>query len=361
VGNCTPWMTVRSIGLCHTVPVRRLVSALAVALIAAVSVPACIPPIGGKPVVGPTETDPAYFFAGDIPAYGRAVNTDDITYLAYLRALRRIDVCGLLTGATLAKVGQTFSVGTLFAFDECDAELKVSGVTDPRLLSVQLTMSLRPDEPPDFRVGDTAVYRTDFQSCNYLVVLDLARLPGARPLISVLEPFVQVSLFGPQDCDLTRRIAGAVAARLSAQPLPPRDAAATYPVRLAERDPCEVLAPLGGTVDLWDVPGSGPYRCRFGVTDGGGSAALEVRLEPRMVDAVTASQRLDEQGVEVYLDPVLCSAVSFMGSTMQRKVIGRGYVDLADVVIRPAVVVDTGGHDCAAVTDVAIKAAHLYA
>jgi hypothetical protein len=344
------------------VPVRRLVSALAVALIATVSVPACAPPIDGKPVIGPTEMDPAYFFAGDIGVYGRRVNPDDITYLAYLRALRRIDVCGLLTGATFAKVGQTFSVGTLFAFDECDAELKVSGVTDPRLLSVQLTMSLRPDDPPDFRVGDTAVYRTDFQSCDYLVVLDLARLPAARPLVSVLEPFVQVSLFGTQDCDLTRRIAGAVAARLSAQPLPPRDAAATYPVRLAERDPCEVLATLGGTVDVWDITGSGPYRCRFGMTDRGESAALEVRLEPQMVDAVTEGhQRLDEQGVEVYLDPVLCSAVSFIGATMQRKVIGKGYVDMADVVIRPAVVVDTGGHDCAAVTDVAIKAARLYA
>src|SRR6202030_2508092 len=63
---------------------------------------------------------------------------DDITMLAYLRALRRIDVCGLLTRDALPKVGEIVSVGTLFAFDECDAEVKVSGDSDRRFVSVEV-------------------------------------------------------------------------------------------------------------------------------------------------------------------------------------------------------------------------------
>jgi hypothetical protein len=344
------------------VPVRRLVSALAVALTAAMSVPACAPPIVGKPVIGPAETDSSYFFAGDVPVYGRPMNPSDITYLAYLRALRRIDVCGLLTGATFAKVGQTFSVGTLFAFDECDAELKVSGVSEPRLLSVELAMSSLPADPPAFRVGATGVYRAGPDSCDYVIPLDLGVLPGARPLTTTMQPVVHVGLFGVQDCDLTKRVAGALATRLAAQPLPPRDAAAMYPARLAERDPCEVLSVLGATADRWDIPASGPYRCRFAATSDGTIAAIEVRLEPQLVDAATEGHlRVDEQGVVVYLDPVLCSAVTFFDSKMQRKVLGKGYFDMTDVVIRPAAVIDTDGHDCNVVTDIAMKAARLYA
>jgi hypothetical protein len=72
------------------VPVRRLVSALTVALITTATLVGCSPPIDGKPVVGPTDLDQAYFFAGDVPVYGQRPGADDITVLAYLRALRRV-------------------------------------------------------------------------------------------------------------------------------------------------------------------------------------------------------------------------------------------------------------------------------
>jgi hypothetical protein len=45
---------------------------------------------------------------------------------------------------------------------------------------------------------------------------------------------------------------------------------------------------------------------------------------------------------------------------MQRKLVGGDFVDGGDVVIRPAVVVDSGGKDCDVVTDVATAAAKLY-
>lgn len=72
-----------------------------------------------------------------VPVYGQSVNADDRALLAYLRALRRIDMCGLLTGGTLDKVGEIVSVGTLYAFDECIAEIKISGVENPRYVSAQ--------------------------------------------------------------------------------------------------------------------------------------------------------------------------------------------------------------------------------
>ena len=128
-------------------PVRRLVSALTVALITTATLVGCSPPIDGKPVVGPTDLDQAYFFAGDVPVYGQRPGADDITVLAYLRALRRIDVCGLLTRDALPKVGEIVSVGTLFAFDECDAEVKVSGDSDRRFVSVEVGMTPAPDQP----------------------------------------------------------------------------------------------------------------------------------------------------------------------------------------------------------------------
>jgi hypothetical protein len=347
--------------LCQTVPVRLLVSALTVALITTSALVGCSPPIDGKPVVGPKDVDQAYFFAGDVPVYGQRLRADDITMLAYLRALRRIDVCALLARDALPKVGETVSVGTLFAFDECDAEVKVSGDSSRRFVSVEVGMAPTPDEPPSYRVAGIPVYRGGFGSCEELMPLSLSRLPGAQPLTASPQPFVKVGPIGPIDCDLITRITSALAAGLATAPLPPRDAAAMYWSRLAERDPCEVLAVLPDAVDRWDVPASQPYRCRFTVTRAGRTLPFQVRLSPQLVDAATEGhQRLDQPGVEVYLDPAVCSAVAFVDEKMQRKLIGSGYADLANIAIRPAVVVDAGERDCDAVADVAVAAARLY-
>jgi hypothetical protein len=189
----------------------------------------------------------------------------------------------------------------------------------------------------------------------------LDRLPGARPSNTALQPFLTVGLIGPQDCDLSARIADALAIHLATAPLPARDAAATYWSRLAERDPCEVLAVLRDPVAQWDVPRSGPYGCRFEIVRAGRTVPLHVRLEPQVVEVATeARSRIDRQGAEIYVDPVSCSAISFVDEPLQRKVIGSGYVDVGQVVIRPAVVVDSDGGDCEVVSDVVTEAARLY-
>ncbi len=339
-------------------PVRRLVSTLAAGA-AAATVVGCSTPVDGRAIAGPKAVDQAYFFAGDVAVYGQRVSADDAALLAYLRALRRIDVCGLLTGDALNKIGETLSVGTLFAFSECDSEVKVSGDSNRRFVSVELGLTPSPDE-------------TDVGSCDVSIPLALDRLPGARPLNASPPPFVKVELIGAEDCELTTRISGALATRLATARLPARDAAATYWSRLAERDPCEVLSVLADQVAQWDVRGSGPYRCKFEVIRAGRTVPLEVRLEPQLVDVATEGRRrVDQQGAEIYIDPVFCSAVAFVDAPLQRKWIGRGYVDVSDVVIRPAVVVDTDGHGCDGddprarvgedvVTDVVRAAARLY-
>jgi hypothetical protein len=338
--------------------------ALAAVLIAAPALTGCSQPVAGHAKAGPREVDQAYFFAGEVPTYGQTVSASDTTALAYLRALRRVDVCGLVSGDALAKIGEISSVGTLFAFDECDLDLKMSGASVRKFVAVELLLSPNPGAAVVFRVGETPVYGNVPDSCDYMVPLDLARLPGARPLHKREQPFVKIDLIGEQDCAVAQRITRAVAERLSTTPLPARDAVAVYPSALAERDPCEVLSAISADVDHWNIGAAQPYECRFGIWRSGlpDVLSLRVHLEPQVVDIATQGRTRREQGgVEVYVDKTFCSAVSFVGAPMQRRLLGGGYVDPRDVVVRPAVVVDTSGKNCDAVADVTTQAARLYA
>ena len=88
---------------------------------------------------------------------------------------------------------------------------------------------------------------------------------------------------------------------------------------------------------------------------------IQVSLEPKMYDMATETREHRERdGVELLVDPVYCSAVAFVGTPMQRKLLGGDFVGTGEVVIRPAVVVDSGGEHCDVVTDVAVTAAKLY-
>ncbi|MBV8929338.1 MAG: hypothetical protein JO152_09460 [Mycobacteriaceae bacterium] len=344
---------------------RRLVRAAAVVGWATVLVlTSCDRHVDGHAAVGARDSDPAYFFAGDVPTFGRSASANDSTALAYLRALRRIDVCGMLGRDTVAKIGELVSVATFFAFNECDADVKVPGDIGRKLVAVELVMADRPGDVVEFRIDDTPVYRDYASDCEYLVPLDLEKLPGAQPLRTPAQPFVRLGLIADSDCATVQRMAAGIAQRLATAPLPPRDGAAVYPARLAERDPCEVLGPLGERVDHWDVDMMQPHLCEFALRGKGSSQpqTVRVQLEPQVVDSVTdGRQRLDRDGVEIYLDRTFCTAVSFLGPAMQRRLIGGGFVDSANVVVRPAVSVEGASDGCDAVTDIAAQAAKLYA
>ena len=161
----------------------------------------------------------------------------------------------------------------------------------------------------------------------------------------------------------SRKLVSAITAWVSSAPLPPRDSAASYPVALADRDPCEVLSVLAGDVDRWDISSSRPYQCEFGVWRDGDPDVVSMRLalEPKIVELVTAgAEHRVLDGADVYLDKTFCSATVFVGPPLQRRMPGGDFVDVANVVVRPAVVVDSGTGDCEPVVDVASTAAKLF-
>jgi hypothetical protein len=317
--------------------------------------------IDGAAAMGPRDVDPAYFFAGDVPTYGQRLNPDAVTALAYLRAMRRIDPCGLLTHEALAKIGEIGSVGTLFALDECDIDIKVPGEATRRYASVEVILNRMAGQSVAFLAGGLPVYETYPGSCDYLLPLNLSLLPGARPLRQPDQPFVRVGLIADENCDFAQRLARAIAPTVESLRLPVRDAVAVYPSALAERDPCQVLSVVAAEVERWDVTRSRPYECNFGISRGNDVVPIQVSLEPKMYDLATETREHRERdGVELLVDQTFCSAVAFVGGPMRRKLVGGDFVGTGDVVIRPAVVVDSGGGDCDVVTDVATAAAKLY-
>lgn len=320
----------------------------------------CSRGIDGSAAMGPREVDPAYFFAGEVPTYGQDVGAGDRAALAYLRAMRRIDPCGLVTRDALAKIGEIGSVGTLFALDECDIDIKVPSETDRLFVSIEVILTYV-SERVAFLVGDLPVYESYPGSCDYLMPLNLSLLPGAQPLRIPEQPFVRVGLIAESECDLAQRLVRAITRRLESLQLPVRDAVATYPAALAERDPCEALAVLGDDVDHWDVGRSRPHECAFSVKRSGDVVPIRVSLKPQLFDMANETrERRDRDGAEIFVDETYCSAVAFVGAPMQRKLFGGDFVGEGELVIRPAVTVDGDGERCDAVVDVATAAAKLY-
>jgi hypothetical protein len=323
-------------------------------------VTACGQAVGGSARRGPQAVDPGFFFAGPVAVFGRTLSPVDTATLTYLRALRRIDVCGLVNRNTVGKVGETNWYGTLFAFDECDAAVKVPGRAVPEYLSVQVAWE-RPAGRPAFTAAGLPVHETSPGSCEFLLPLGLAKLPGAPPLTSDNQPVVKTSVIGGGDCPLARRTTVALAEWLERRPPPVRDAAAAYPIRLAEQDPCAVLAVIGGEVTRWDVERGAPYQCVFDVKRGVQPMSVEVSLAPKVGNMIIdGRERRDIDGVLVYVDRAFCSAGSIVGPQMQRRLAAGGYEDPPDTVIVPTVTVDSGGADCDTVARITAEAAKLY-
>lgn len=341
----------------ETGAVKQVMALLAIA----VALSGCGREIHGSAEMGSRDVAPSYFFAGDVPTYGQRVNPDDITVLAYMRAIRRVDPCGLLTRDALAKIGEIGSVGTLYALDECDIDIKVPGEADRRYASIEVILNRMAGQSVAFLAGGLPVYETYAGSCDYLLPLNLSLLPGAQPLRQPDQPFVRVGLIADENCDFAQRLARAIAPTVESLRLPVRDAVAVYPSPLAERDPCQVLSAIAGEVETWDVSRSRPYDCNFGVLRGKDVVPIKVSLQPKMYDLASETrEHLERDGVELLVDHTFCSAVAFVGEPMRRKLVGGDFVGTGDVVIRPAVVVDSGGQHCDVVTDVAVAAAKLY-
>jgi hypothetical protein len=343
------------------VVVRLLTGTVTALLTAALMLTGCSRTLEGTAAMGPREVDAAYFFAGDIPTYGQRLNPDEVTTLAYLRAMRRIDPCGLLTRDSLAKTGEIGSVGTLYALNECDVDIKVPGEAHHRYASIEVILNRMVGQPVAFLAGGLPVYESYPGSCDYLLPLNLSLLPGAQPLRQPDQPFVRVGLIAEENCDLAQRLARAIAPAVESPWLPVRDAVAVYPSPLAERDPCQVLSVVAAEVERWDVTRSRPYKCNFGISRGNDVVPIQVSLQPKMYDISTETrQQRNRDGVALFIDLRYCSAVAFVGTPMRRKLLGGDFVGTGEIVIRPAIVVESGGAHCDVVTDVATAAAKLY-
>jgi hypothetical protein len=312
--------------------------------------------------------DAGFFFDGPVPMYGQRVQPADTVRLAYLRALRRIDVCGLVAQDTLARIGEIRSMATLFALDECDVEVKMPSAAERRFIGATVELA-RADGPEVTRADGLPVREAYAGSCEFLVPIDLAGLPGAAPLPGPDQPQLRIDLIGEDDCDTAGRVASVVAAQLARAPLPVRDGAAAYTTPLAERDPCEVLAVLD--IGYWDIAAGQPYRCEFGVVDGRrlenrspGPVPMNLALRPRVVDvSIEGRELVFVHDTEVYLDRAACTALAFVGPDLQRRLGNGDLTDTGDVVIRPAVDATSGEADCTGrtlVAEVAGRAAALY-
>jgi hypothetical protein len=310
--------------------------------------------------------DPAAFFHGAVPTYGQRVSSYDRIRLAYLRALRRIDVCGLTDQDALARVGEISSVGTLFALDQCDVNVKVPGEVAPRYVSATVELA-QPRGPEVLNAEGLPVREAYAGACEFLVPLDLGALPGASPLFGPEQPQLRVEMVAESDCGVVRRVTAVLAARVTRPPLPVRDGAAVYTTPLAERDPCEVLATLADDeIGYWNIPGSGPYRCEFGIARSTDDEAvpMALSLRPRVVDAGIDGRELIRSGdAEVYLDRESCSALVFVGPELRRRLSNGDLVDTGDVRIRPAIEVASEEMSCTGTTlveQIAARAAALY-
>ena len=121
--------------------------------------------------MGSRDVDPAYFFADDVPTYGQRVNPDDVTALAYLRAIRRIDPCGLLEprrhwprSAKSAR-WERFSRST-----SATSTSRCPGEASRRYASVEVILNRMAGQTVAFLAGGLPVYET---------VSRIVRLPAA--------------------------------------------------------------------------------------------------------------------------------------------------------------------------------------
>jgi hypothetical protein len=338
--------------------VKRLVALLALLI----TITGCAKSTQGFARAGAREVDPAAFFAGEVPTYGQSLTSDDDALLAYLRALRRVDACGLLTAAGLAKIGEIGSVASFYAFDDCDFDIKVPGESERRYGSVEVSLVQLEDQPVEFRAAGLPVYEADPGSCVFLVPLDLSRLPGAPPPSGPVRPFVQLGLIPGGDCAFVKRLVLALAPDIAAMRVPLRDAVAVYPLAVAEHDPCEVLGALSERIGSWDVEASRPYQCNFTLRrNGSGDVPVKVTLEPQFYEAATELRtRVDRDGTELLVTQGSCSTAVFVGAQLRRKLIGGDYVPTGDLIFRPAVVVDAGLDGCDEAADVAVAAAKFF-
>jgi hypothetical protein len=342
--------------------VKRLVAGLLGVLLV---VTGCAGAIDGSPVAGVRDADPAAFFADAVPTYGQTLTDDELATQAYLRAMRRTDPCGFTTPKVLAGIGEITFSGTTDALNQCELGVKVPGDAEPRTIGAIVTMDrVGAEDGPVFTVGELPVYRYPVSECSLQMPLPLAAQPGAPPLDTADQPYLQLQQQGSeQDCDFVKKLVKATAVALDPARLPVRDALAVYPVPMADRDPCAVLGDLDGVVD-WDAGQTRPYTCEFTLRRSGADVDIELELRPltpRSSDGDHPKVQRDGVEVSVVRSPgEYCAAVTFLGELMQRRSTSGEPIGIGEWPTAPAVSVAVDAPYCDVATDVAVAASKAF-
>lgn len=255
-------------------------------------------------------------FAGDVPTYGQAFTEKETTLLAYLRALRRIDPCGLLL--MLKDIGAPEYISG--DVGGCFGSIKVTGTAGPSSVGLSLMLGEYSREKPEFTVDETPVYHSA-GTCLYEFPIELGKLPKAPTLKGVRVPALRAvvvdgtrSALAP-NCKMAQPVIG-VLAKLSPADMPVRDALSAYPIKIAERDPCEILAAYPGRVsELKSSLFGDPFSCRFAMRDSDTQFELSIRT------GVDPPSRLREEirdGIEYFhgQDNNMCTSMVRLGKPL---------------------------------------------
>ncbi|MFA4084462.1 hypothetical protein ONA92_22445 [Mycobacteroides salmoniphilum] len=345
---------------------RRGAAALAILLVATGCTRTVIGQArGGEPALGADS-----FFRGDQPDYGQKLTAGEKATLAYARALRRVDPCGF--AANLKDYGDPGQV--VGDFQICYASVKVTG--DPSLteVSYEYSMQDKRDTSVAFQVGSVPVYDTGSE-CEYEVPLGLERLPGA-PASPTLQAVLTVSayLYGSDeysdpDCRLAKQLVTAIAKDLPTG-LQPRSALSAYPIKLAERDPCEILGEYPGKAREVSVDLLGdPFGCDFALSDS--DIDYSVELTSSVDDFPDEYVESHRDGVTYFHNedtstPTGCHALALVGDPLYPKDAGGGARNTDDSeAYTPAVVASgftrDGRTNCGQMREILDKAVRLFA
>ncbi|ETZ87453.1 hypothetical protein L829_1000 [Mycobacteroides abscessus MAB_030201_1075] len=316
-----------------------------------------------------TRSRADFFFQGEQPDYGQKLDAQEKATLIYARALRRVDPCGF--ASALKEYGDPGQV--VGDFQMCYASVKVTG--DPSLteVSYEYSMQDKRDASAAFRVGPVPVYETG-EECEYEVPLGLERLPGAPsspPLHAMLS--VSAYLYGSDeysdpDCRVAKQVVTAIAKQLPSG-LQPRSALSTYPIKLAERDPCEILREYPGKARGVSIDLLGdPFGCDFSLPDS--DIDYTVQLTSSVNDFPDEYTKSTRDGVTYFHneDPSQltgCHALALVGDPLYPKDIGGGAANTDADAYFPAIVASafTGRDrkDCGHMREILDKAVRLFA
>lgn len=257
------------------------------------------------------RADPSAFFAGELPAYAHDLDGASRSTLLVLRAIRRVDPCGLVPKDDLAKSAPSLT-GTApgGAPDTCKLSFEDDGPGE--WFEVGLVPEAdRSSGEEYFEVDGQAVYQgrsDDLAACSFFFDTGLAKYPGAPR--DVPDAKIQVRAYRHDNpCGLATAVATAIVKAKSAG-LPARAGAE----KILDQDPCAVVA--GAEQAKVDFADTTAYRCgSVSVPDERSQWAEFRRLPAQAVASFPAGK---EGGTQVWADPSATPLAQVLASAGKR-------------------------------------------